>query len=78
VADPGRDPFDGLRCGVPGCTKVIRAFTGLQELQKMQAHMRRAHLASVTTGEALELREQFEKRGPLDERGKPVEKKAGR
>ena len=75
MADSGRDPFDGLRCGVPGCKKVIRAFTGLQELQKMQAHLRRAHLASVAPGEALELRKKFEQRGPLDDRGKPAGKK---
>jgi hypothetical protein len=77
VGDPGRDQFDGLRCGVPGCKKVIRAFTGLQELQKMRAHLRRAHVAKVTMGEALELREQYEKRGPLADDGKPKEASRG-
>jgi hypothetical protein len=57
-----RDRFDGLRCQVPGCKKVIHAMTGLQELQKMRAHMRRCHLASITTGEALELRAAWEDR----------------
>jgi len=45
-----------LRCTVPGCKKVIRAMTGLQELQKLRTHMRRAHLANWDMNEALENR----------------------
>lgn len=47
---------DGLKCTVPGCKKVIRAMTGLQEVVKLQAHMRKAHLASWSMSEALENR----------------------
>lgn len=47
---------DGLKCTVPGCKKIIRAFTGLQELQKLQAHMRKAHCANWDMNETLENR----------------------
>lgn len=56
-----RDDFDGLRCQVPGCRHVVRAFTGLQELDKMRKHLARAHLAKITPGEALELRAKWER-----------------
>lgn len=48
--------MSGLKCTVPGCKKVIHAFTGLQELDKLRAHMRRAHLANWSMNEALENR----------------------
>lgn len=57
-----RDRFDGLRCQVPGCEVVIYALTGLQELQKLQAHMRRAHMARKTLPEVLETRAEWENR----------------
>lgn len=47
---------NGLKCTVPGCKKVIHAFTGFQELQKLQAHMSRAHRANWNMNEALENR----------------------
>lgn len=74
MADPNegaRDRFDGLRCQVPGCKKVIYALTGLQELSKMRAHMKRCHLAHVTAGEALELRAAWEQRGDETAKEKP-------
>jgi hypothetical protein len=54
--------FGGLKCQVPGCKKIIHAMTGLQEITKMRAHMKRAHLASITPSEALELRAAWEAR----------------
>ena len=55
--------FDaGLKCHVPGCKKVIRAMTGLQELQKLQAHIRKAHGANWTMAETLENRVEIENR----------------
>jgi len=51
-----RDRFDGLVCHVPGCKKVIRALTGLQELMKLRQHMRRAHGANWDMNQALENR----------------------
>jgi len=54
--EPGRDDFGGLRCDFPGCKKVIHAFTGLQELQKLQAHMSRAHRNRMGMLEALDHR----------------------
>ena len=56
----GRDGFGGLRCDVPGCKKVIHAFTGLQELNKLQAHMRRAHRTPMNMNEALDRRVEIE------------------
>lgn len=46
----------GLKCTVPGCKKVIHAMTGLQELEKLRQHMRKAHLARWDMNEALENR----------------------
>ena len=54
--EPGRDDFGGLRCDFPGCKKVIHAMTGLQEIQKLQAHMRRAHRDPMGMLEALDHR----------------------
>lgn len=51
---------DGLKCSVPGCKKVIHAITGLQEIQKLQAHMRRAHAAHWDMNETLENRVSIE------------------
>lgn len=63
-----RDNLDGLRCQVPGCKRVIRAMTGLQEITKMRQHMQRAHLAHLNTTEALELRAAWEERGHQGEK----------
>ena len=52
--------MDGLKCPVPGCKKIIRGMTGLQELQKLRSHYERAHLARITMEEALELRRRIE------------------
>ena len=57
-----RDRFDGLCCQVPGCKVVIRALTGLQELQKLRAHLRRAHLADKGFMDTLETRAEWENR----------------
>lgn len=51
-----RDKFDGLKCSVPGCKKIIYAMTGLQELHKLQQHMKRVHLARWDLNETLENR----------------------
>jgi len=48
--------MSGLNCTVPGCKKVIHAMTGFQELEKLRAHMKRAHLADWDLNEALENR----------------------
>lgn len=52
--------MSGLKCGVPGCNTVIRAMTGLQELQKLRQHMRRAHAVNYNMTDALELRLHYE------------------
>lgn len=58
--------FDGLKCSVPGCKKVIHAMTGLQELQKLRQHMARAHKANWNMNETLENRVVIEnKQGQL-------------
>jgi len=61
-----RDRFDGLKCEVPGCRTTIRAFTGLQELQKLIKHYWRAHHARLSMNDALELRSRMEV--PLENR----------
>lgn len=48
--------MSGLKCTVPGCKKVIYAMTGLQELDKLRKHMRKAHLANWSMNETLENR----------------------
>ncbi len=60
--DATRDRFDGLRCRVPGCKTIIYALTGLQEIQKLQKHMARAHLARKDMLAALETRAEWEAR----------------
>lgn len=57
-----RDHLDGLRCRVVGCAHVIRAWTGLQEVEKLRAHFRQAHLAELSMVEALEVRAAWERR----------------
>lgn len=57
-----RDRFDRLLCQVPGCRAKITAMTGLQEIQELQRHMWRVHLANLTMNEALELRAAWEER----------------
>jgi len=52
----------GLKCTVPGCKKVIFAFTGFQELQKLRQHMSRAHTARWSMNEALHNRVVMENR----------------
>ena len=54
--------MDGLRCPVPGCKHTVRALTGLQEIEKLKAHYKKAHLARITTQEALEIRVRIEKK----------------
>lgn len=61
-----RDRFDGLQCEVPGCRVIIRATTGLQELQKLMKHYERAHLVRLSMDEALKLRARMEV--PLENR----------
>jgi len=38
-----RDEYDNLICPYDGCKTVIRALTGLQELNKMRQHFARKH-----------------------------------
>ena len=38
-----RDEHNNLICPFIGCSTVIRALTGLQELQKMRQHFNRKH-----------------------------------
>lgn len=52
--------MSGLKCTIPGCTGVINAFTGLQELGKLRQHMAKKHLTIWTQGQALEYRSQME------------------
>lgn len=54
--------MDGLKCHVPGCKKVIHAFTGLQELDKLRKHMLKAHNANWNMNETLENRAELERR----------------
>ena len=63
VDEPGRDWRGGLKCDVSGCRKVIHAMTGLQEIQKLQAHMHRAHQNPMGMNEALERRVEIETGG---------------
>lgn len=51
-----RDEFDGLKCSIPGCKKIIRAMTGLQELEKLRKHVSRVHLMNWSMYETLENR----------------------
>lgn len=46
----------GLKCTYPGCKKVINAMTGLQEVQKLQAHVKKAHGLNWDMNLALENR----------------------
>lgn len=57
-----RDRFDNLKCQVPGCKAVIRALTGLQELEKLRKHMAKAHYAKKNLIEALKTRADWESR----------------
>lgn len=53
---------DGLKCTVPGCKVKIWAMTGLQEIQKLQRHMAKAHAARWDMNTALENRIIMEKK----------------
>lgn len=61
--EPGRDRFDGLRCPKLGCKTVIYALTGLQELVKLQQHLRGKHREPTDMRRALEIRARAEKSG---------------
>jgi len=50
-----RDEFGNLICPHPNCKTVIRALTGLQEIQKLQAHWNKKH-GSMSMNDALEVR----------------------
>lgn len=58
-----------LKCTVPGCCGKIYAMTGLQELQKIDAHFRRAHNQNLDMGTLLELRIKMENGEPIYIRG---------
>lgn len=45
-----------LVCPRDGCRRVIRAMTGLQELDKLVKHYARVHGINITFADALELR----------------------
>jgi len=49
-----------LRCQVPGCNRVIKGMTGLQELQNLIKHMGKEHLLRLDMNAALEWRARFE------------------
>lgn len=57
----------GLPCGVPGCSHVVRAMTGFQEVEKLQRHMRKAHGVSYTMMDALTLRNHYEDKAATPE-----------
>lgn len=50
----------GLKCTVPGCGRTINAWTGLQEIQKLQQHFARAHAMILWMKAALEVRLEME------------------
>ena len=58
-----------LRCPVPGCRVIIRAWTGLQELEKFIQHYARSHKCHMTMEEALERRVQAERQGNIHHKG---------
>ena len=60
AARRARDEFGDLICPVPGCHRVIRAMTGLQELVKFRIHMNRFHLTNWTMNDALANRHRIE------------------
>ena len=55
-----RDRYDNLICPIPGCGHVVQALTGLQELTKLQQHMRKKHKTSWSMHDALENRASIE------------------
>lgn len=59
---PGRDDLGGLNCQVPHCLHVIRAMTGLQEIEKLDLHLQKVHMVRYTTGELLDLRLRWEEK----------------
>lgn len=60
---------DGLRCNVPGCKGIIRALTGLQEIEKLRYHYYRFHHCRLTVQQALELRVHIEESGNQHRKG---------
>lgn len=50
----------GLKCTVPGCRAMIRGMTGLQELNRLDAHFRRIHGQALRGEQLLELRVKIE------------------
>lgn len=57
---PARNTFYGLRCGEKNCRHVIRAATGLREIEKLIVHLRRKHKRTLSMEAALELRDKWE------------------
>ena len=45
-----------MNCTVKGCQGIIRGMTGLQELDNLRKHFRKAHKLALSMGEALEVR----------------------
>jgi hypothetical protein len=56
----GRDDRGRLRCRFPLCKATIAALTGLQELDKLRTHIRRAHRQMLTLSDVLDLRARWE------------------
>jgi hypothetical protein len=50
----------GLRCTMPKCRTVINAWTGFQEIEKLQKHFLNKHKISLTMDAALKAREAME------------------
>lgn len=46
----------GLRCTMPKCKAEIRAWTGLQEIRKIQQHFARKHGLTLSMERTLEFR----------------------
>lgn len=55
-----RDKDWRLRCRFPMCHRVINGVTGLDEIHKLMAHVRRAHGQAIDMNMALELRARWE------------------
>lgn len=60
MAEHGRDQFGRLRCRFPMCKSTIGGVTGLDEIRKLVAHVRRKHGQAIDMATALELRGRWE------------------
>lgn len=58
-----------LKCGVPECKHVVRALTGMQEVEKLRRHLIRAHdmNPNMPMDVALAWRARFEEKQAAEE-----------